>query len=105
MDKYTNKRIEKELKKFIKNVNNKFKLKKVILFGSHAKGTASVYSDIDVAIIFEGVYEEIKLSQIVRKIEQQLKAKIQVHNFTVKGFSGNNVLVHEIKRDGIDLTK
>ncbi|MBI2666413.1 nucleotidyltransferase domain-containing protein [Candidatus Woesearchaeota archaeon] len=77
----------------------------ILLFGSHAKGTASVNSDIDVAIISEKTGEEIKISRIVRKIEQQFSMKVQVHFFTSKGFSEKNALVQEIKRDGIDLLR
>lgn len=92
------------LSEFLRSFNDaSLHTDKVFLFGSHAKGTASTASDIDIAIIFEGKYEEVKITKIVRKIERQFQAAIQVHCFTSKAFAAKSALVEEIKRDGINL--
>ena len=39
-----------EILKDVKIICKKYKAKKVILFGSYAKGTAVLYSDIDIAV-------------------------------------------------------
>jgi len=41
------------VKKYAERVRHDFDVKKVILFGSYAKGTAREDSDIDVAVVFE----------------------------------------------------
>lgn len=93
------------LSEFLRGINeNCLDICRIILFGSHAKGTASVNSDIDLAVVFEkNLTQEIKVTKVVRKLEKQFKVKIQVHYFTRDNLCGKNKLVEEIKRDGIDL--
>lgn len=93
------------LSEFMRSLNDSCStIDKVILFGSQAKGTASVNSDIDLAVIFsKDLNQEIEVTKIVHKLEKQFKVKIQVHYFTTKIFSVKTKLVTEIKNDGIRL--
>ncbi len=93
------------LSEFLRNLNDRCRdIGQVILFGSHAKGTASVYSDIDLAVIFKkGLAQEIIITGIIKKLQGQFAAKIQVHYFTAKSFMAKIELVEEIKSAGIDL--
>lgn len=78
----------------------------IILFGSHAKGTASVRSDIDVALIFEDkIGPELVITKIVTATRQKYKREIQVHYFTTKTFTEKDALAQEIKKEGISLLK
>ena len=43
------------VRKYAERVRRDFNVNKVILFGSHAKGTAREDSDIDVAVVFESI--------------------------------------------------
>lgn len=90
---------------FVRRINeNCREVSKIILFGSHAKGTASIHSDIDLAVVFSTtLIQEIEVTRIVHKLEKQFKVKIQVHYFTEKSFSGKSKLMGEIKNDGISL--
>ena len=90
---------------FVRGLNeNCRKVSKVIIFGSHAKGTASIQSDIDIAVVFStDLTQEIEVTRIVHKLEKQFQVKVQVHYFTEKSFSGRSKLVKEIKNDGISL--
>jgi predicted nucleotidyltransferase len=94
------------ISEFVRSLNDSCRcLEKVILFGSQAKGTASINSDIDLAVIFkEDLEQEIFINKIIKKIEQQFHKKIQVHYFTSKNFNKKNKLVEEIERDGLSLT-
>ena len=47
----------------VERISEKFDPKRIILFGSHAKGTATIHSDIDLLVIFEAV--EDKHGQVV----------------------------------------
>ncbi len=95
------------LSEFLRSLHEVYgsKISRVILFGSHAKGTASIHSDIDVAIISKEAFEEIGLAKTTKKIEQHFKVKIQLHFFTLEGFSEKNALIQDIKNDGIELTR
>lgn len=94
------------LNEFLRSLNDSVTgIEKVILFGSQAKGTASVHSDIDLALIFEAdLTQEIFITKIIQKLEKQFKVKIQVHYFTHQSFKMENKLTKEIQQDGIILT-
>ncbi len=94
------------LNEFLRSLNDNYSnISSVILFGSHAKGTASIHSDLDLSVVFNGEFREVEITKIVRKIEKQFGRKIQVHSFEEKSFAlGKTALIQEIKRDGIVLT-
>ena len=91
------------LSEFLRSMHDACNAQKMILFGSHAKGTASLHSDIDLAIVSDSVKDGIKISRIVKKIEQMFTITIQVHFFLTESFSGKSSLLQEIKNEGIDL--
>src|SRR3990167_3350421 len=72
--------IEKEIKSFITLLNeNNIQVDKVILFGSHAKGIAKSYSDIDLAIISpqfgkDEVEEMMTLSKLSWKVSDRIES-------------------------------
>lgn len=83
----------------------RFKPKRMILFGSYAKAVASVHSDVDVCLVFEkkDLKEEIKIHELAEELEKKFEKKLQLQFFSEKDFEGNAELVKEIKRDGIDI--
>lgn len=79
-------------------------IKDIILFGSQAKGTASIRSDIDLAVIFkEKIVNEIEISKIIKLMKEKFGKDIQVHYFTGKNFTDKDSLAREIKKEGISL--
>ncbi|PZO15125.1 MAG: hypothetical protein DCF25_13960 [Leptolyngbya foveolarum] len=46
----------------------KFQPKKLILFGSHATGTATIHSDIDLLVVFETIENKRKRISDIRKL-------------------------------------
>ncbi len=93
------------LSEFIRGLNETCReIKSIILFGSHAKGTASIHSDLDLAVIFKkNLEEELLTRQVASKLEKKFKTSIQIHPFTNKFFQKKNNLINEIKNDGINL--
>jgi predicted nucleotidyltransferase len=81
---------------------NKINPKSVILFGSHAKGTATEESDFDLCVVVKE-----KKKEHVMKLSK-LPERVQVHLFEEKEFEElkkkKDQLVEEIIRDGIELT-
>ena len=80
----------------------------VILFGSHAKGTFTNTSDIDVAIIFrhKNPDHELLITDIISRLSKRFKKEIQPHHYTAQEFEKlrkTNKLVQEILKDGIYL--
>ena len=61
------KKIQKQLKTFIKRVNQVYKPERVILFGSYARGEATEYSDVDILVIaknFKGTDSYDRFSEL-----------------------------------------
>jgi len=69
----------------------------VYLFGSHAKKTASVSSDIDLAIFSD---EKINLIESKEKIIKEFDKEIQLHYFK-KGEKGK--LINDIFKNGVKI--
>ena len=104
MDKINDKILEK-IKKFIEKINeSQIHINDLYLFGSSAKGTNDKYSDIDIAVIsrdFEGIrfYDKQKLFDAVISTD----VNIEPLTFKPEDFNEDNPIVHEIKKNGINL--
>lgn len=85
-------------------------IQKIILFGSVAKHTAQINSDIDLAIIHSEKIspgEQLLYTNATEKIEKRFGKTVQTHYFTQKEFQNllksKNKLAIEIITDGITL--
>jgi len=85
---------------FLSRIDSNVEVKQILLFGSYAKHTNSVSSDIDLAIISS---EKIDLFEHAYSIEEKYGKKIELHHFTENEFKKSSKLIEEIKRDGIEL--
>jgi predicted nucleotidyltransferase len=77
--------------------------KKIILFGSYAKGTPNEHSDIDIAVVFDDYDNTIRRQVELLKLTRDIDNRIEPHPFREKDFTVNNPLVHEILSYGIVL--
>jgi len=89
-----------------KIISQRFDIYEIILYGSEARGTASIHSDIDIMIVPEedwlGLPEEIY--QIVKEIQKKSGREINVDYMPRKTYeSGGTAMINETKRDGIVL--
>lgn len=97
------KRIQKDLKKAIRILKNKFKhnLRAVILYGSWIKGKAREDSDIDLLIIFN-----TKRKNLIKKVysliwQMNLKRDISLASASIKEFKKETMPFYTaIKREG-----
>ena len=83
-------------------------LHKVILFGSYAKRTYTIDSDIDVALILEekNPNDELMITEIIDRLNKRFKKEIQPHYYSAREFEElkkKDRLVQEIVKDGIAL--
>ena len=84
---------------------DKIPIKKVILFGSFAKGTSHRDSDIDVCVIspkfndfMEGLY-----FLLTRRNDKEVRAGIEPVGFTWQDFQDGGTLINEIKKTGVEI--
>ena len=75
MDKKT---VIERVKRYSDLVRKNFPVKKVILYGSYARGTQKTHSDIDVAVVLDHVEDdfltaETRLYQLRRQIDERIE--------------------------------
>lgn len=80
------------------------RIDRAILFGSHVQGTASEYSDIDVALVspdFTGM--RFLDNQRICKTTLRVNRWIETHPFTREDFLNSPFAQDEILKHGIDV--
>ena len=92
----------KTVEQFAKQVNEQYKPKAIYLYGSHVKGTATPYSDIDIAVIFEPLYSESRLDIIsnLLSIASKYDANIEPNVFIDDGEYCRFSLLSEVMETG-----
>lgn len=89
--------------RYISLVGKKYKIENAILFGSFAKGTNHVDSDIDLAIVFKSIDDVIDLQIDLLKMRTDDDLLIEPHPFRVIDFQISNPVVSEILKTGIEI--
>ncbi len=97
-----------EAKKIVRNYAKKLReenypFSAVYLFGSHAKGKAHKWSDIDVAVVSDKMKRNRDKGRfLLWNIRMDVDTRIEPHGFTVKDFQdSSDPMVSEIKKTGI----
>ena len=85
------KEIDRKLKKYISLVKKEYSPKKIVLYGSYARGNYTEYSDIDVAVIVEeikGDFLELitRLNKLRRNIDTKIEPVLLEENNDRSGF-------------------
>lgn len=102
MDKGTNRKISD----YIAHIASQNKrLVKAYLFGSYAKMTDTKDSDIDLALIIEGIddSERFDLQVQLMLLASDFDIRIEPHPISGKDFTINNPFVAEILKTGIEI--
>lgn len=104
--KRVSKKIESEITKYIKALKaDNVPIRKVVLFGSYAKGTQNKWSDIDLCIIspkFKNPWRA--LQYLINKRLNDRSPIIEPIGLSPKDFSDDyDSLVYEIKSTGIEI--
>jgi len=91
-----------KIKKFKYLISDHFDIKKVLLFGSYARGTNNEDSDIDVAIVVENLEDDYfkttpLLWRLRREIDDRIEPILFENNNDKSGF------LKEIEKYGIEI--
>lgn len=107
MDKESTAIIE-ELKDFRKKINSKYKIKKIILFGSTERGEAKKDSDLDLILVSEEFQGKSSLKRPVPfHLEWNLDYPVDFLCFTPEEFKEKKKeigIVAEAVKEGIEIT-
>ncbi len=93
--------IQASLDRFIALAQQWVEIESVYVYGSHAKGTATKWSDIDVAVISPAFAPDIFQARVwLLGLAAQVDDRIEPTPFTPQDFTPNDPLVSEIQRFG-----
>lgn len=101
--------LEEAAKRFVGEIRNFEEVKKCVLFGSVARGTADLNSDIDILILFQDGDEktEDEISQIAEKISSEESVRIMPDVMEKERFElmekHEDSFAENIKKEGITL--
>lgn len=95
------KKIVKQYAHALKNANYPFT--PLYLFGSHARGKARPWSDIDVAVVSNKLKKNFDQNRFkLWHIRLDVDTRIEPHGFTIKDFTDDvNPMAYEIRKNGI----
>lgn len=97
------KKIVELAKLYVKSLPKKYRLKRAYLFGSHARGNASIHSDIDIALILDTRKNMFDATVDLMRLRRNIDLRIEPHPIKEKEFSEQNPLAAEILKYGIPL--
>ena len=94
------------MRSYVAEVKNALPIDRAFLFGSHAKGTATEHSDIDICFFshsFENL-SSIDVTILLLRLTRKYKGiDIEPHGFPTSELENDNPFVKEILRSGKEL--
>jgi predicted nucleotidyltransferase len=91
------------VKKYIIELGKKgIHIDEAYLFGSYARGTATQWSDIDVALLTRKfIGDSFDFKFLLMKIAREIDLDIEPHPYLVKDFRKDNPIAAEVMKTGI----
>jgi len=90
--------------KYLKLIPSDMNVKKAYLFGSYAKGKENVDSDIDIALVIDGMPDFFATQMKLMRIRRKIDLRIEPHPIRVNDFTEINPFADEIQKHGIEIT-
>jgi predicted nucleotidyltransferase len=87
-------------RQYAKAISATLGYKKIILFGSYAKGSYTQDSDIDIAVVFQDYSSAIDTQLELMRLRRKIDSRIEPHPFREREFELSNPLVNEIVKYG-----
>ena len=99
--------IQKAVKDYILKLSRDIPVKKVILFGSYARGTSNEHSDIDLAVFSDYFKNMNRVDGIhlllLKTMDCDLDIDIEPQPFTMEEYNDPHGFVEEILKTGIEI--
>jgi predicted nucleotidyltransferase len=96
--------IEQSIKRFLADVQRQRRIVTVYLYGSQIKGTATDWSDIDLASVSPDFAADLFQERVdLLRLAAQIDDRIEPRLFRPDDFTNNDPLVSEIRRTGVRL--
>jgi len=96
--------LKESLERFLQEVKQYYSISAAYLYGSHAKGTASLWSDIDVALISQDFSTDLFEDRVtLMRLAAFVDERIEPYPFPEEMFNKDNPLASEIQQHGLRL--
>jgi len=86
--------------RFAKKVAEKYNCTGIILFGSYAKGSYHIDSDIDIAVILKDYDNLMNIQLELMRLRRNIDSRIEPHPIKESDFNESSPLVNEIRKYG-----
>jgi predicted nucleotidyltransferase len=93
----------KVAKLYVEQVHRDYWVKQAYLFGSFARGNQHKDSDIDIAIILKGSFDEFDTQVDLMKYSRSIDLRIEPHPIAEKEFNKYDALSSEVLKYGIPI--
>ncbi len=92
------------IKRFLEEIQKKYKIDNAYLYGSFAKGTSNRWSDIDIAVVSPDFSDDLFQDRLLlMRMAYSIDDRIELKPFKKELFNRNDPLVNEIQKNGIRL--
>ncbi len=98
------KSIVNTVKKYLKIIPPDLNVKKAYLFGSYTKGKEKEDSDIDIALVIDGMTDFFSTQMKLMRIRRKVDLRIEPHPIRENDFTEINPFAKEIQKSGIEIT-
>jgi len=96
--------LRKSIEKFLQEVQLRYNINAAYLYGSQVKGTATVWSDIDVALVSRDFSNDIFEERVLlMRLAAPIDERIEPYPIPEAMFNETNPLASEIQRHGLRL--
>ena len=85
---------------FALKVVEKYDCVGIVLFGSYAKGSYHIDSDIDIAVILKDYDNLMNIQLELMKLRRKIDSRIEPHPIKESDFNEGSPLINEIKKYG-----
>jgi len=92
------------VKNYLKVIPPDLNVKKAFLFGSYAKGKEQEDSDIDIALVIDGMTDFFSTQMKLMRIRRKVDLRIEPHPIRENDFTEINPFAEEIQKSGIEIT-
>ena len=94
--------IEKSVQRFLNAVRRRYRIQAAYLYGSQAKGMATSWSDIDVAVISSDFSDDLFEERLaLMHLAVLIDDRIEPRPFKVETFNVNDPIACEIQKHGM----
>ena len=96
--------VVQSVKRFLTAMQQRQRVEAAYLYGSQVKGTATDWSDIDLAVVSPDFSADLFQERLtLMRLAAQIDDRIEPHPFTPEDFNASDPLVNEIRRTGVQV--